>query len=87
MGMARCADCIHHFICETLKGKVKDTWAEKCVAYMNKKNCVEVVRCKDCKYYEIGKDYLPYCNHWDGGIADYPREDDFCSYGERKDNG
>ena len=44
----------------------------------------EVVRCKDCEYYEIGKDYLPYCNHCDGGIADYPREDDFCSYGERK---
>ena len=49
-------------------------------------DAVEVVRCKDCKYYEIGKDYLPYCNHCDGGIADYPRKDDFCSYGERKDN-
>lgn len=49
-----------------------------------KKDTVPVVRCKDCKHYEIGKDYLPYCNHCDGGIADYPREDDFCSYGERK---
>lgn len=45
---------------------------------------VEVVRCKDCIYYETGKDYLPYCNHADGGIDDYPREDDFCSYGERR---
>lgn len=44
-----------------------------------------VVRCKDCLYYEIGKDYLPYCNHPDGGIWDSPSEDDFCSYGKRKE--
>lgn len=50
-------------------------------------NRVEVVRCRDCIYYETGKDYLPYCNCDDGGIADYPRENDFCSYGERKDDG
>ena len=47
-------------------------------------DAVPVVRCKDCIYYETGKDYLPYCNHVDGGIADYPRADDFCSYGERR---
>ena len=47
-------------------------------------DCVEVVRCKECAYYEIGKDYLPYCNNADGGIADYPMEDDFCSYGKRR---
>ena len=60
----------------------------KFTLWLNKTvDAVPVVRCKDCEYYEIGKDYLPYCNHCDGGIADYPREDDFCSYGERKDNG
>lgn len=46
---------------------------------------VPVVRCKDCIYYETGKDYLPYCNCVDGGISDYPREMDYCSYGKRKD--
>lgn len=46
---------------------------------------VEVVRCKDCIYYEIGKDYEPYCNHVTHGIP-YPKDDDFCSYGERKPN-
>ena len=47
---------------------------------------VEVVRCKDCKHYEdcdhgSGK----ICYRWDEWI--YPNEDDFCSLGERKDNG
>ena len=49
-------------------------------------DAVEVVRCKDCIYYETGKDYLPYCNHPDSGIAYFPEEDDFCSYGERRDD-
>lgn len=46
----------------------------------------EVVRCKGCKYYEIGKDYEPYCNHWASMLAAV-NEGDFCSYGERRDNG
>jgi hypothetical protein len=72
---------------------VYTTWAEAEEDFKNRLmdaptvDAVEVVRCKDCEYYEIGKDYLPYCNHCDGGIADYPRKDDFCSRGERKDNG
>ena len=55
-------------------------------------DAVEVVRCKDCKscmfcYPEkqIGKEATPgwYCKDQKG----YRRPDDFCSYGERKDNG
>ena len=46
---------------------------------------VEVVRCKDCEWYENGKSYDAYCNHPTDGM-NYPAEDDFCSYGERKDN-
>ena len=40
---------------------------------------VEVVRCKDCT--EWDKDEYE-CSHWYGF-----REDDYCSYGERKDGG
>ena len=58
--------------------------AEVVADYLLDNDVVPVVRCKDCKHYEIGKDYLSYCNHCDGGIADYPRQDDFCSYGERR---
>ena len=50
---------------------------------------VEVIRCKDCKFY---KDYPmggKGCHtHYNGRTELIPREEnDFCSYGERKDNG
>ena len=41
------------------------------------------VRCKDCQYWENGKDYEPYCNHW-GNMMAGTEADDFCSYGERR---
>ena len=47
-------------------------------------DAVPVVRCRDCKYWENGKDYEPYCNHWGNMMTD-TNPDDFCSYGERKD--
>lgn len=43
---------------------------------------VEVVRCKDCKYNSGTKK----CLHPDSFFA-VPKDDDFCSYGERKDGG
>ena len=46
-------------------------------------DAVEVVRCKDCKHWSIG-----YCNHFAYySYEPMTNEDDFCSYGERKDNG
>lgn len=38
-------------------------------------DAVEVVRCKDCRYWENGDCYR----------LELSRQDDFCSYGERKD--
>ena len=91
--MAKCTDCIHRFVCETLKGRIENTWAETCVAYRNKKNCVEVVRCKDCIYYieTVGKDSGKPCGYGSCGctcqiITGIIYDEDFCSYGERKDN-
>ena len=55
-------------------------------------DAVEVVRCKDCKYFELdedGLDVLGVCKcgkiavSYNGEI--YPKETDFCSYGEKKD--
>jgi hypothetical protein len=46
-------------------------------------DAVEVVRCKDCKHYGN------YGRVWDCkkyGAMSLPEENDFCSYGERKDN-
>jgi hypothetical protein len=46
---------------------------------------VKVVRCKDCKRYVENKEaFVTYCKR---GLRDvYAKPDDFCSYGERKDN-
>ena len=44
-------------------------------------DAVEVVRCKDCKYWEDG--YFGYCTK----IHSAMEYDAFCSNGERKDNG
>ena len=41
----------------------------------------EVVRCRDCIHCEAGAYTLLYCEYFDWGI----NADDFCSYGERKD--
>ena len=43
---------------------------------------VEVVRCKDCKYNSGTKK----CLHPDSFFA-VPKDDDFCSYGERREVG
>jgi hypothetical protein len=49
---------------------------------------VKVVRCKDCKYYETHKPLVTLnCERNDGKLIPM-MPDDFCSYGERKnDNG
>ena len=46
---------------------------------------VPIVHCKDCKYYQDNNDGYPHeeCR-W--GHGETPNEDDFCSYGERKEN-
>ena len=48
-------------------------------------DAVEVVRCKDCKhrYSPISPNCEPFCMKQFEMDA---RDDDFCSYGERKDN-
>ena len=42
-------------------------------------DAVEVVRCKDCKYWNN-----PYCNHSESTMLD-TQENDFCSYGKRRE--
>ena len=46
---------------------------------------VEVVRCKDCKHWG-GVTFGYICRRFSGSyIRNETRENDFCSYGERKD--
>ena len=57
--------------------------------YRNR-DIVEVVRCKDCKWYNFGKHFndIKFCQRLPlyaqkGGLN--TADDDFCSYGERKE--
>ena len=47
---------------------------------------VEVVRCKDCKYFYKTYDE-PYCALWSRFDTEVPKETDFCSWAERKTDG
>ena len=84
--MAKCAECVHRFVCETLKGKIENSWAETCMAYRRKERFAEVVRCKDCKYGNTTMKLLPgevCCEFHDFTLV---KADDFCSCGERRNN-
>ena len=62
--------------------------AEGIVDEMPTVDAVEVVRCKDCIHYDFGVCLKIYS---DGAVSQYAwqarNDDDFCSYGERKDTG
>lgn len=47
-------------------------------------NAVEVVRCKDCKWYKHYEDYN-FCDNYTS-LMDNVSDETFCCYGERRDN-
>ena len=47
-------------------------------------DAVEVVRCEDCKHRKEKTCFHPCGGMWVGVVL---KDDDFCSHGERKDNG
>ena len=68
------------------KYHLSDGKFKHCVEVQPSVEAVEVVRCKDCKYFDSGTDedgkLFFKCLGWVyGGTS----EDDFCSHGERKD--
>ena len=82
--MKRCEDCIHMNICGYY-AEFKEI-DNDCRWYKGKADFAEVVRCKDCKYFETpkwGNDIMIRCVNMSGCIDVNP--DDFCSYGERKE--
>mgnify|MGYP001623113261 FL=1 len=77
-------------VCNYLKGgcgtstgvsKTKQEALEK----WNTRPAPTVGRCKDCRWYEYGKAWYPYCNHPDG-LANSVKTTDFCSYFEPKED-
>lgn len=68
-------------------GKSNEHLASLSLADVPTVDTVEVVRCKDCKHYMLWEDSEDKrtCSKSIGLMISDP--DDFCSYGERKDNG
>lgn len=60
-------------------------WGRNTIADAPTVDAVEVIRCKGCKHF--GGHGACNCHAADeNGTPIFVREDDFCSYGERKDN-
>ena len=85
--MVNCMECIHIDVCI----KAATSHIDHCDDYSFAGNTVEVVRCRDCKWYMPGDLFtdIMFCHrlkNYNGKPAKYNYcADDFCSYGERKD--
>ena len=79
--MATCKDCEFGGSCVLLH----KSDSQVCNIFTHKKDYVEVVRCKDCKHYS--KDGI-WCDMNSKDRSEWFEwcGDDFCSYGERRDN-
>lgn len=77
-----CRNCFHSYVCEQFNEN-KDIKNNKChffnEHFVPTADVVEVVRCKDCKYFLLHKLACVYPNH-----NGWCTVDDYCSYGERK---
>ena len=65
-----------------------DDWVEQVVNRLKndpEAEWVEIIRCKDCKYYKSGSDGVRYCFKHDDDIL--WQDDDFCSRAERRTDG
>ena len=98
--MAECENCIHQYVCEKRTcaecgggycdecelycqyGEKPDI--ENCKDFINENNVVPVVRCKDCKHFNIGVIGLNWCDVHSYDELIECKENDFCSYGEKK---
>jgi hypothetical protein len=87
-----CKDCVHYGLCnfdvhiiynETKMKLIQlheaNDVEKKCDAFKNKADVVPVVRCKDCKYYDVYR--LECHNPHHHGIINC---EGYCSYGERR---
>ena len=70
-----------------LKSSPKKSF-EEALSNWNTRPAPPVGRCKDCRWYEYGKEYgkawYPYCKHLDG-LANSVKTTDFCNYFEPKE--
>jgi hypothetical protein len=75
--MATCKECIHYDICVF---HTKGNENEKCQHF---KTAADFVRCKDCEHGQFMPSCSMYLCRCTGGKLRYA--DDYCNYGERKE--
>ena len=91
--MVHCNECVCDVVCSHYKDN-----RQECAFFMKDKDTVEVVRCKDCKHWHEETGWCTEHSHFVGfdGMACHPSQssewkmfdaEDFCSRGERKDDG
>ncbi len=79
----------HHVYCEECGLKTTSTQYggdgdRDATRKWNTRPAPPIGRCKDCRWYEYGKAWYPYCNHPDG-LANSVKTTDFCSFFEPKE--
>ena len=96
--MKTCHDCLYQTICDVYSNLgITDIPANDitpCELFKAKADVVEVVRCKDCEFYDesiLGKKHGGRCTHihlscYKCGNCRKTTPHNFCSYGKRKEN-
>ena len=90
-----CKDCIHYESCKHWINEILGRYSlfpyedteNGCSDYKPTADVVEVVRCRDCAHYLDGKCYVKNRSplfKYDVNIHSR-KEDDYCSYGERRE--
>ena len=83
----------YHVVCSNVKNASNlvsglPIWrgrSDDAIKHWNTRPAPPVGRCGECKWYECGKEWYPYCNHPDG-LANSVRATDFCCYFEPKED-
>ena len=70
--------------CHT-EGPIANGNVKNALSIWNARPAPPIGRCGECKWYEYGKAWYPYCNHPDG-LANSVKTTDFCSFFEPKED-
>ena len=74
---------IHCAECDSYHGvRCRACWVDDTLDYIDSEpaaDVVEVVRCKDCEYFGLNDENVPYCSNPFG--LDDPEPNGFCNYG------
>ena len=77
---------IHCAECDSYHGvRCRACWVDDTLDYIDSEpaaDVVEVVRCKDCEYFGLNDENVPYCSNRFG--LDDPEPNGFCNYGRKK---